>query len=195
MIRVAIAGVSLDFALGSAAVGSSVSIGARESPSRPMPSSSPCAEGSTPTDRASESARGETQRILVKHEKIWRLTIVMGKKNNRNEKHAKREVLEFKVEKKKKTDKQRFIGKDLCRITMGQCFFTGSPASTSRHAAGGFFFFGHQFLHVSLAEFTARRETDEKTKKQNQMSSMLWKKGHSSSTKLFLKDPKQGPDF
>lgn len=106
MIRVAIAGVSLDFALGSAAVGSSVSIGARESPSRPMPSSSPCAEGSTPTDRASESARGETQRILVKHEKIWRLTIVMGKKNNRNEKHAKREVLEFKVEKKKKTDKQ-----------------------------------------------------------------------------------------
>lgn len=53
LMRVAIAGVSLDLALGSAVVGSSVSIGAKLSPSKPMPSKSPPAEDST--DTASES--------------------------------------------------------------------------------------------------------------------------------------------
>lgn len=53
LMRVAIAGVSLDLALGSVVVGSSVSIGAKLSPSKPMPSKSPPAEDSTGT--ASES--------------------------------------------------------------------------------------------------------------------------------------------
>lgn len=53
LMRVAIAGVSLDLALGSAVAGSSVSIGAKLSPSKPMPSKSPPAEDSTGT--ASES--------------------------------------------------------------------------------------------------------------------------------------------
>lgn len=39
------------------------------------------------------------------------------------------------------------------------CFFTGSPASAGRTAAGRFFFLGHQFLHVGLAKLTAGRET------------------------------------
>lgn len=55
LMRVAIAGVSLDLALGSVAVGSSVSMGAKVSPSRPMPSNSPPADEST--DTASDSAR------------------------------------------------------------------------------------------------------------------------------------------
>lgn len=55
LMRVAIAGVSLDLALGSAALGSSVSIGAKVSPSRPMPSNSPLADEST--DTASDSVR------------------------------------------------------------------------------------------------------------------------------------------
>lgn len=79
----------------------------------------------------------------------------------------KKEVLKIQGREKGQTGKQRFIGKDLCRITMGQCFFTGSPASTSRSAAGGFFFFRHQLLHVSLAEFTARRETAQTQKNNN----------------------------
>lgn len=53
LIRVAIAGVSLDLAFGSVVAGSSVSIGAKLSPSKPMPSKSPPAEDSTGT--ASES--------------------------------------------------------------------------------------------------------------------------------------------
>lgn len=99
MMRVAMAGVSLDLAFGSAVVGSSVSIGARESPSRPMPSRSPCAEGSTPTDRASVSARGNTSR---EHEVIRHSQGRVKKKIYiyRNEKHAKKEVLRFKVEEK-----------------------------------------------------------------------------------------------
>lgn len=56
-MRVAIAGVSLDFALGSVAVGSSVSMGAKVSPSRPMPSNNPPADEST----ASDSARKWTE--------------------------------------------------------------------------------------------------------------------------------------
>lgn len=87
----------------------------------------------------------------------------MESKKTGVKKHAKKEVLRFKVKKNEDRQvKQRFIGKDLCRITMGQCFFTGSPASTSCRAAGGFFFFRDQLLHVSLAEFTARRETAQK---------------------------------
>lgn len=58
-MRVAIAGVSLDLALGSVAVGSSVSMGAKVSPSRPMPSSNPLAEEST--EAASDSAKRRTQ--------------------------------------------------------------------------------------------------------------------------------------
>lgn len=54
-MRVAIAGVSLDLVLGSVAVGSSVSMGAKVSPSRPMPSNNPPADEST--DTASDSAR------------------------------------------------------------------------------------------------------------------------------------------
>lgn len=79
-MRVAMAGVSLDLAFGSVVVGSSVSIGARASPSRPIPSSRPCAEGSTPTDRASASARGNTSREnLVEYKEIrhlqWQVNI------------------------------------------------------------------------------------------------------------------------
>lgn len=51
-MRVAIAGVSLDLALGSVAVGSSVSMGAKVSPSRPMPSNNPPADESTASDSA-----------------------------------------------------------------------------------------------------------------------------------------------
>lgn len=54
LMRVAIAGVSLDLVFGSAAEGSSVSMGAKVSPSRPMPSNRPPAEEST--DTASDSA-------------------------------------------------------------------------------------------------------------------------------------------
>lgn len=56
-MRVAMAGVSLDFDLGSDAEGSSVSIGAKVSPSRHMPSSRPPAAEST--DTASVSAETE----------------------------------------------------------------------------------------------------------------------------------------
>ena len=61
LMRVAIAGVSLDLALGSVAVGSSVSMGAKVSPSRPMPSNSPPAEESTAT--ASDSPRLKVEEI------------------------------------------------------------------------------------------------------------------------------------
>lgn len=49
LMRVAMAGVSLDFALGSDVEGSSVSIGAKVSPSRHMPSNRPPADESTDT--------------------------------------------------------------------------------------------------------------------------------------------------
>lgn len=67
LMRVAMAGVSLDFDLGSDAEGSSVSIGAKVSPSRHMPSSRPPAAVSTDTVSVStetESKNSEVNRSI-----------------------------------------------------------------------------------------------------------------------------------
>lgn len=66
LMRVAIAGVSLDLVFGSEAEGSSVSIGAKLSPSRHMPSNRPPPEESRDTESVSAKFKPMTQTVIEK---------------------------------------------------------------------------------------------------------------------------------